>query len=60
MWISAETAPSQPPQEPAAIYAPAAANTVDDMIAFGSGPGADALHGSASNTIIFEIVRDNL
>ena len=55
-----ETAPPQPPQEPAAIYAPAAANTVDDMVAFGSGPGTDALHGSASNTIIFEIVRDNL
>ena len=55
-----ETASPQPPQEPAAIYAPAAANTVDDMVAFGSGPGADALHGSASNTIIFEIVRDNL
>jgi alkaline phosphatase len=56
----ADTAAPQPPQEPAAIYAPAAVNTVDDMVAFGNGPGTDVLEGSADNTIIFQIVRDNL
>ncbi|MEP6686434.1 MAG: alkaline phosphatase [Verrucomicrobiota bacterium] len=58
--LPADTAAPQPPQEPAAIYAPAAANTVDDMVAFGNGPGTDLLHGSADNTIIFQIIRDNL
>ncbi len=53
------TAP-QPPQEPAAIYASAAANSVDDMVAFGSGMGADVLRGSTDNTAIFQILRDNL
>jgi alkaline phosphatase len=57
---SANTASPQPPQEPAAIYAPAAANTVDDMVAFGSGPGTDVLNGSVDNTFIFQIIRDNL
>jgi len=57
---SAEATAPQPPQEPAAIYAPAATNTVDDMVAFGNGPGTDVLHGSAGNAIIFQILRDNL
>jgi alkaline phosphatase len=35
-------------------------NVVSDMPAFGTGLGADALHGSAESTIIFEIIRDNL
>jgi alkaline phosphatase len=57
------TAPlnSQPeqPQEPAAFSAASALNTVDDVVAFGSGPGADALQGSMDNTALYKIVRDN-
>lgn len=47
------------PQEPGAFYAPAALNTVDDMLAFGSGSGAEALHGSMENTALFMIIRGN-
>jgi alkaline phosphatase len=46
--------------EPAAFYAKSALNTLDDVVAFGSGPGTEALAGSAENTIIFKIVRDEL
>jgi alkaline phosphatase len=46
--------------EPAAFYAKSALNTLDDVVAFGSGPGTEALSGSAENTIIFKIVRDEL
>jgi alkaline phosphatase len=45
---------------PAAVYAPAALNTVEDVIAFGHGRGAEALHGVLENTALFEIIRDNL
>jgi hypothetical protein len=51
-------APEQP-QEPAAFYAPSALNTVDDVVLFGTGPGAEALHGSMDNTTLFGIIRDN-
>ena len=37
-----------------------ALNTVDDVVAFGIGPGTEALHGSLENTIIFKIIRDEL
>ena len=47
-------------QEPAAFYAPAALNTVDDVVAFGSGPGAEVLHGSVDSTAIFQLIRDLL
>jgi alkaline phosphatase len=46
-------------QEPVAFYAPAALNTVDDVFVLGSGPGAEALHGSMENTALFKIIRDN-
>lgn len=46
--------------EPAALYAKSALNTADDVIAFGIGPGTEALHGSLENTIIFKIIRDEL
>jgi alkaline phosphatase len=46
--------------EPAAVYAKSALTTVDDVIAFGTGPGTEMLQGSAENTIIFKIVRDEL
>jgi alkaline phosphatase len=51
--------PLEQPQEPVAFYAPSALNTVDDVLAFGSGPGAEALHGSMENTALFKIIRDN-
>ena len=34
--------------------------TVDDVIAFGTGPGTDILQGWMENTIIFEIIRNEL
>lgn len=51
--------PTEQPQEPVAFYAPSALSTVDDTVAFGSGSGAEVLHGSMQNTVIFQIVRDN-
>lgn len=47
-------------QEPAAFYAPAALDTVDDVVAFGTGPGAEGLRGSIDNTAIFQLIRDLL
>ncbi len=47
-------------QEPAAAYAPAARNTVNDVLAAGRGPGTEALHGFLDNTIIFKIIEGQL
>ena len=47
-------------QEPGAFYAPTALDSVDDVVAFGIGPGAEGLHGSIDNTAIFQIIRDLL
>jgi len=47
-------------QEPAAFYAPAALDTVDDIVAFGSGPGSDGLQGSIDSSAIFRLIRDLL
>lgn len=61
--LTAPEATVSPPanlQEPAAFYAPRALNTVDDVVAFGSGPGAEILRGSIENTGLFEIIRDLL
>ena len=52
--------PEAEPLEPAAFYAKSALNTLDDVVAFGSGPGTDALAGSIENTTIFKIIRDEL
>ena len=52
--------PEAEPLEPAAFYAKSALNTLDDVIAFGCGPGTEALTGSVENTTIFKIVRDEL
>ncbi|MFL6529784.1 MAG: alkaline phosphatase [Chthoniobacterales bacterium] len=46
--------------EPAATFAAKARENVADVIALGSGPGAEALHGVLENTRIFEIIQDNL
>lgn len=51
--------PLEQQQEPVAFHAPSALNTVDDVLALGSGPGAEALHGSMENTALFKIIRDN-
>jgi alkaline phosphatase len=34
-------------------------NTVEDVVAFGAGPGAEALHGTMDNTALFRIICDN-
>jgi alkaline phosphatase len=52
--------PEIEPAEPGAFYTKSAIPTVDDVIAFGSGPGTEALRGSADSTIVFEILRDEL
>lgn len=52
--------PSPPPQEPAAFYTHSALNAVEDVIALGSGPGAESLHGTLQSTAIFQIIRENL
>ena len=46
--------------EPAAVFSKEALNTVDDVAAFGVGPGTDALNGTIENTTIFKIIRDEL
>ena len=46
--------PPEQPQEPVAFYAPSALNTVDDVLALGSGSGAETLHGSMENTALFK------
>ena len=46
--------------EPGAFYAKPALPTVDDVVALGSGRGTDALRGTIDNTVIFEILRDEL
>lgn len=46
--------------EPASFYSKFALNTVDDVVALGSGPGSEMLHGSLENTMVFRIIRDEL
>ena len=46
--------------EPAAFYTKSALVTVEDVIAFGSGPGTDALQGVLDSTAIFNVLRDEL
>lgn len=47
-------------QEPAAYYAPTARSTVSDVLAAGRGPGSERLRGFLDNTVIFQIIRDQL
>jgi alkaline phosphatase len=56
----AASSPVEPTQEPAAFYAPAALETVEDAVVFGSGQGTDRFHGTLDNTAIFKIIRDLL
>jgi alkaline phosphatase len=53
-------APRNENSEPAAFYTKSALPTVEDVVAFGSGPGTDALTGTIDNTQIFTILRDQL
>jgi alkaline phosphatase len=46
--------------EPAAVSTKAALNTVEDVAAFGAGPGTEVLQGVLENTIVFRIIRDKL
>jgi alkaline phosphatase len=56
--------PAQTPKpellEPAAVATKSALNTVEDVAAFGAGPGTDALQGVLENTAVFRIIRDQL
>jgi alkaline phosphatase len=46
--------------EPAAFYAKSALVTVEDVVAFGNGPGTNALEGVVESTDVFKILRDEL
>jgi alkaline phosphatase len=56
-----QTKQSQTEQaEPAAFYTKSALVTVEDVVAFGNGPGTEALAGVIESTKVFEILRDEL
>jgi len=46
--------------EPAAFYTKSALVTVEDVVAFGNGPGTDALRSVVESTVVFNILRDEL
>jgi alkaline phosphatase len=46
--------------EPAAVFTKSALVTVEDVVAFGNGPGSDALQGVVESTAVFNILRDEL
>jgi len=46
--------------EPAAFYTKSALNVVEDVVAFGAGPGTEVLTGTIDNTQIFGTLRDQL
>ena len=52
--------PAQEQSEPAAIYTKSALITVEDVVAFGSGPGTDELQGVVESPDVFKILRDEL
>jgi alkaline phosphatase len=52
--------PTQEQPEPAAIYTKSALVTVEDVVAFGSGPGTDSLQGVIDSTAVFKTLRDEL
>jgi alkaline phosphatase len=55
-----EPAPVEPPQEPASFYAPAALETVEDVVVFGTGQGTENFRGTLDSTAIFKVIRDSL
>ncbi len=52
--------PAQEQPEPAAFYTKSALVTVEDVVAFGSGPGTDSLQGVLESRDVFKILRDEL
>ena len=52
--------PEQEQPEPAAFYTKSSLVTVEDVVAFGNGPGTDALEGVVESTTVFEVLRDEL
>lgn len=56
---SPQPAPT-PPAEPAAFFLPAAISTAEDVLAVGSGPGSEDLHGFLENTAIFDLLKKSL
>src|SRR3954466_6872153 len=52
--------PEQEQPEPAAFYTKSALVTVEDVVAFGSGPGTEALQGVMDSTSVFKVLRDEL
>ena len=52
--------PEAEQREPTSFYTKSALGTVDDVVAFGSGPGTEALQGVVDSTIVFKILRDEL
>jgi alkaline phosphatase len=55
-----ESIVAEPPQEPAAFYAPSALETVEDVVVLGAGQGSEAFRGTLDNTAIFRVIRDSL
>ena len=55
-----EAPPDSAPAEPAAVFAESALNAASDVVAFGHGLGAEAIHGTLENTAVFELIRENL
>jgi alkaline phosphatase len=57
---STNPAVKKEPAQPAAFYSKSGLSTLEDVAAFGVGPGTDALQGTIDNTDIFKILRDQL
>ena len=55
-----DQSPLERPVLAASLPVAATPDTAEDVLAFGTGLGADALHGVQENTALFEIIRDNL
>lgn len=58
--ISPSAGPQKEQSQPAAFYATSGLPTLEDIVAFGSGRGSEALHGTIENTDIFKILSDQL
>ena len=60
-WATGPAGPgATPATAPAAFYAPAAANVLDDALAAGFGPGSERLRGFLDNTFVFDLVSAQL
>ncbi|MCE9610002.1 MAG: alkaline phosphatase [Chthoniobacter sp.] len=64
-WATGPNGPAPVPSpaaksEPSAFLTPSAMNTAEDVVALGSGDGAEKLHGFLNLTDIFHILREAL